>query len=86
LHAAGGPFPLFYKIGSFYSHYLPGTAAQKLKEPVKSCIKAYSFLLNNKNNTGKREVCADLIALLTHEVKLSSQNARITRKEWKNTE
>ena len=24
---AGGPFPLFhYKIGSFSSHYLPGTA------------------------------------------------------------
>ena len=48
----GSPFPLFhYKIGSFYSRYLPGTAAQKLLEPVKSCIKAYSFLSNNKNIT-----------------------------------
>ena len=56
---AGGTFPLFYcEIGSFSSCYFPGTAIK-----VEKHVPSFSRKITH-------EVCADLIALLTHELPL----------------
>jgi len=57
------------KLAAFTAWYSCTKAIRTCKKLHKSMLLPY-----------KLEVCADLIALLTHEVKLSSQNARITGK------
>jgi len=65
-----GPFPFFfhYKIGSFYSHCLPGKAAYNLQKVIKSCTKHVPSFSRYKKQTRS---LFDLIALMTREVQLS---------------